>query len=163
VLGSVASAINMQHGWGENDVSAYEAVYGQKTDHEFSCSKEEAHQCWTVLERLKVTNNPELKKYACKNYIICDAKICDDDANGYFSDRSLPVVEKEEVSDEYFFDHLNDDISGEDHGESKRHHTFDKFNAESDNHSVDPVRNVVAESRVVSLSRVLWHDCQRSK
>jgi transposase InsO family protein len=30
VLGSIASAINTQHGWGENNVSAYEAVYGQK-------------------------------------------------------------------------------------------------------------------------------------
>jgi hypothetical protein len=30
VLGSIASAINMQHGRGGNDISAYEAVYGQK-------------------------------------------------------------------------------------------------------------------------------------
>jgi hypothetical protein len=42
VLGSVASAINSQHGRGKHDVSAYEAVYGQKMDHDFSCSKEEA-------------------------------------------------------------------------------------------------------------------------
>jgi hypothetical protein len=30
VLFSVVSAINRQHGRGENDVSAYEAVYGKK-------------------------------------------------------------------------------------------------------------------------------------
>jgi hypothetical protein len=42
VLGSVASAINSQHGRGENEVSAYEAVYGLKMGHDFSCSKEEA-------------------------------------------------------------------------------------------------------------------------
>ncbi len=54
VLGSVASAINLQHGRGKY-VSAYEAVYGQKMDHDFSCSKEEVQQCWTVPERLKVT------------------------------------------------------------------------------------------------------------
>jgi hypothetical protein len=30
VLGSIASAINLQHGRGKHDVSAYEAVYGQK-------------------------------------------------------------------------------------------------------------------------------------
>jgi hypothetical protein len=30
VLGSIASAINSQHGRGKNDVSAYEAVFGQK-------------------------------------------------------------------------------------------------------------------------------------
>ena len=29
VLGSIALAINTQHGWGKDDVSAYEAVYGQ--------------------------------------------------------------------------------------------------------------------------------------
>jgi hypothetical protein len=39
VLGSIASAINLQHGRGGNDVSAYEAVYGQKMGHDFSCSK----------------------------------------------------------------------------------------------------------------------------
>ncbi len=42
VLGSIASAINLQHGRGKHDVSAYEAVYGQNMDHDFSCSKEEA-------------------------------------------------------------------------------------------------------------------------
>ncbi len=43
VLSSIASAINLQqHGRGKYDVSAYEAVYGQKMDHDFSCSKEEA-------------------------------------------------------------------------------------------------------------------------
>ncbi len=41
VLGSVALAINMQHGGGKDDVSVYEAVYGKNMDHEFSCSKEE--------------------------------------------------------------------------------------------------------------------------
>jgi hypothetical protein len=30
VLGSITLAINTQHSWGEDDVSAYEAVYGQK-------------------------------------------------------------------------------------------------------------------------------------
>jgi hypothetical protein len=86
VLGSIASAINTQHGREKNDVSAYEAVFGQKMDHDFSCSKEEACRCWTEPERLKVTNNPEFTEYACKNYIIDDDKICDVDAEGYFLD-----------------------------------------------------------------------------
>ncbi len=60
VLGSIASAINMQYGWRKDDISAYETVYGQKMDHEFSCSTEEAHQCWKAPERLKVANDPEL-------------------------------------------------------------------------------------------------------
>ncbi len=42
VLGSIASAINLQHGREKHDVSAYEAVYGQKMGHDFSCLKEEA-------------------------------------------------------------------------------------------------------------------------
>ncbi len=72
-------------------------------DHNFSCLKEEAQRCWAVTERLKVTNDPQFTKYACKNYIIDDDKIsnddkiCDDDAKGYFSDRLLPSDEKEEV------------------------------------------------------------------
>jgi hypothetical protein len=47
-----------------------------------------------VSERLKVTNNPEFTKYARKNYIIDDDKICDDDAEGYFSDELLPSDRK---------------------------------------------------------------------
>jgi hypothetical protein len=62
VLGSVASAFNLQHGRGKYDISAYEAVYGQKMDHDFSCLKEEARRCWTVPEWLKVTNDPEFTK-----------------------------------------------------------------------------------------------------
>ncbi len=80
MLGSIASAINMQHGRGENDVSAYEAVYGQKMDHEFSCLKEQARQCWMVPEQLKVTKDPKFTKCVDKNYIIDDEEICDDNA-----------------------------------------------------------------------------------
>ncbi len=64
-----------------------------------------------------MTNDPQFAKYARENYIIddddiCDDdKICNDDAEGYFSDGSLPSDKKEEVSDEYFFDHLQDDIT----------------------------------------------------
>ncbi len=42
VLGLVAAVINSQHGLRKDDVSSYEAVYGQQLDHEVSCSKEEA-------------------------------------------------------------------------------------------------------------------------
>jgi hypothetical protein len=132
---------------GGNDVSAYETVYGQKMDHDFSCSKEEAHQCWMVPERLKVTTNPEFTNYACKN-IIDDDKICDDDAKCYFLDGSLPSDKKEEVSNEYFFDHLQDDISEENHEVGKGYDTFNEFDAESNNDFVDPVCNVLVESGV---------------
>ncbi len=112
VLGSVASAINSQHGRGKHDVSAYEAVYGQKMDHDFSCLKEEARRCWMVPNHLKVTNDPHFSEYARENYIIDNDEICNDDeiggddAEGYFSVGSLSSDKKEEVSDEYFFDHL---------------------------------------------------------
>ncbi len=143
VLGSFASAINLQHGRGGNDISAYEAVYGQKMNHDFSCLKEKACRCWSVPEWLHVTNDPEFTKYACENYIINDDKICDDDAKGYFSDGSLPSDEKEEVSDEYFFDHLQDDITEDHHGEGEGYNPFNKFDAESSNDFVDPVCNVL--------------------
>jgi hypothetical protein len=101
-----------------------------------------------VPEWLKVTNNPEFTKYVCKNYIIDDEVICDDEAKGYFLDGSLLSNKKEEVSDEYFFDHLKDDISEENHGEDEGYKTFNKFNAESDNDFVYPVCNVLVESSV---------------
>jgi hypothetical protein len=52
------------------------------------------------------------------------------------------------VLDKYFFDHLKDDISKEDHGDGKGYHTFNKFNAESDDHFLDSVCNVLAESSI---------------
>jgi hypothetical protein len=45
VLGSIATAINSQHGCGKNDASAYEAVFDQKFHHQYSCSKQEAQRC----------------------------------------------------------------------------------------------------------------------
>ncbi len=51
VLGSVASAINLQHGKGKHDVSAYEAVYGQKwtkTSHVQRRKRDDAGWCPTV-------------------------------------------------------------------------------------------------------------------
>ncbi len=71
-----------------------EAVYGQKMDHDFSCSKEEACRCLMVPEWLKITNDPKFIEYARENYIIDDDKICDDDAKGYFSDGSLLLTKR---------------------------------------------------------------------
>jgi hypothetical protein len=39
ILGGVAAVVNSQKGRGKNDVSAYEAVYGQKLDHPLCCTK----------------------------------------------------------------------------------------------------------------------------
>jgi hypothetical protein len=101
-----------------------------------------------VPEQLKITNDPEFTKYACENYIIDDDGNCDDDAEGYFSDQLLPSDKKEEVSDEYFFDHLQDDISEDHDGEGKGYNTFKEFDAESNNVFLDPVCDVLAESGV---------------
>ncbi len=46
-------------------------------DHELSCMKEEACQCWTVPQRLKVTNNPEFEAYARENYYLDDEELID--------------------------------------------------------------------------------------
>ena len=54
ILGAVMSSINSQHGRMTNSVSAYQAIYGQTYDQDISCSLEEARECWTVEQRLKV-------------------------------------------------------------------------------------------------------------
>ncbi len=79
VLGSVATVINSQHGRGKDDISAFEAVYGQVSDHEFSCSKEKACSCWTLSDCLNVTHDPQFEEYVRENYYLAD-----DDNDGYF-------------------------------------------------------------------------------
>jgi len=70
VLGMVAATINSQHGRGKDDVSSFEAVYGQVLNHDMSCSKAEARQCWTLPQFLKVTNDEEFAEYAAKNIFL---------------------------------------------------------------------------------------------
>ena len=70
VLGSVAAVLNSQSGRGKNDVSAYEAVFGQVYDHPLTCSKEEAQCCWTIDERIRVTSEPYFKDYVRDTYHI---------------------------------------------------------------------------------------------
>jgi hypothetical protein len=117
VLGSVASVINSQCGRGKNDVSAYEAVYGQKLDHPLSSSKAEARRCWTVKDRMLVTSEPEFEAYCKDNYILEDdtmniVSYADEEVDsGYFSDDDLPVEEMNEVSDDWFMSHLMDDTA----------------------------------------------------
>jgi hypothetical protein len=78
VLGLVAAVINSQYGCRKDDISSYKAVYGQQFDHEVSCSKEEARQCWTLPHLLKVTNNTEFSNYVSANYYL-DNNSADDD------------------------------------------------------------------------------------
>jgi hypothetical protein len=113
VLGSVAAAINSQHGRCKVDVSSFEAVYGQVLQHKFSCSNDEARQCWTVPQWLKVTNDPDFEAYGKDHFHVDDEDVDDDaDDSGYFSDGSLPSEEKEEVSDSDFFENLNNKPPG---------------------------------------------------
>jgi hypothetical protein len=74
-------------------------------------------------------------------------KFGNDDAKGYFSDGSLPSDEKEEVSDEYFFDHLQDDIAEDYPVEVKGLPTSNAFDAKGNDTNVDPVRNVIGVSK----------------
>jgi hypothetical protein len=113
VLGMVAATINSQHGRGKDDVSSFEAVYDQVLNHDMSCSKAEARQCWTLSQFLKVTNDAEFAEYAANNYNL-DEDSPDaaeqDDSSGYFSDEELQDDEKEEVTDDDFFNLLNQNI-----------------------------------------------------
>jgi len=113
VLGMVSATINSQHGRGKDDVSSFEAVYGQVLSHDMSYSKAEARECWTLPQFLKVTNDEEFAEYAAKNYIL-DEDSSDaaeqEDSSGYFSDEELQDDEKEEVTDDDFFNLLNQNI-----------------------------------------------------
>ncbi len=55
ILGAVVSTINSQHGRSLNSTSSYKAIFGQAYDQEVSCSLDDARQCWSVDDRLKVT------------------------------------------------------------------------------------------------------------
>ena len=121
VLGSVASVINSQCGRGKNDVTPYEAVFGQIFDHPFSCNKTEAHRCWTIDDRMHVTSEPDFDDYVKDNFIVKedeDKEYRGDDSNddlneedvAYWSDDDLSEEEKRSVSDEYFDHHLFDDL-----------------------------------------------------
>ena len=90
MLGSVASIINSQCGRGKNDVSAFESVYGQLLDHPLPCSKAEARRCWTIQDRMLVTNEPEFDNYCKDTYVIDDdAGISEVADEGYFSEDDL--------------------------------------------------------------------------
>ncbi len=88
----VAAAINSQHGRDEDDISSFEAFYGQVLNHDMSCSKAEACECWTLPQFLKVTKDAEFAEYAANNCIL-DYNSTDaakkDESSRYFSDEEL--------------------------------------------------------------------------
>ncbi len=107
VLDLVAAVINSQHGCKKEDISSYEAVYGQEFDHEVSCSEEEARWCWTLPQLLKITNNTEFPDYVSSIYHLDDGFAADDENdNGYFSDQILLEDERDAITDEDFLKHL---------------------------------------------------------
>ena len=44
-----------------------EKMTGQVLNHDMSCSKAEARECWTLPQLLKVTNDAEFAEYAGNN------------------------------------------------------------------------------------------------
>jgi hypothetical protein len=136
VLGLVATAINSQHGRGKDDVSFYEAVYSQLLEHGILCSMEEARQCWTLSQLLKVANKTKFNKYAAVNYICGEGSSdVDKDDLGYFSNESLPEDAKDEVMDEEFLKHLHENDSLGGNGMRRRHE--DEFlKHQQDNHTL---------------------------
>jgi hypothetical protein len=116
VLGAISASINSAEGRGPDAMNPYEAVYGQKMDHMVMCTKDQARACWTLPEILKVTADPEFQEYAEDNYFLADEEdnndVDDDgDADGYFSDGSLPREQMDEVDDDFFFGHILEDLS----------------------------------------------------
>jgi hypothetical protein len=57
ILGCVASSVNSQCGRGKYEVPSYNAVFGCCYHQEVNVTKEEARQCWTLGERLKVSSS----------------------------------------------------------------------------------------------------------
>jgi hypothetical protein len=107
VLGLVTAVINSRHRHGKDDISSNGAFYGQQFDHEVSCSKEEAHWCWTLQQLLKVINNTEFSNYVSANYHLDDGSAAnDEDDDGDFSDETLPEDKRDEVTDEDLLKHL---------------------------------------------------------
>ena len=106
ILGSVMSKINSQHGRGKNDVSAFEAVFGQTYDHQFLCSKEEARKCWSIKQYMGVTSDQDFNDYVMNNFIVDSDSEDEGDDDDYFSDDELVEEEMEEVSDAVFDSHL---------------------------------------------------------
>jgi hypothetical protein len=95
-------------------MNPYKAVYGQKMDHMVMCTKHQARGCLTLPEILKVTDNPKFQEYAEDNYFLADEvdnNDVDNDADGYFSDGSLPRKQMDEVDDDFFFGHILEDLS----------------------------------------------------
>ena len=127
VLWSVAAVLNSQSGRGRNDVSAYEAVFGCVYDHQFVCSKEEARRCWTIEDRMKVTNEPDFEEYVQQFYHVSRAADDDkektlvvDEESRYFSEEEIAGKDSEEVTDKYFHAHLFDNTEQEKTEDLKR-------------------------------------------
>ena len=140
-LGMVAATINSQHGRGKDDVYLFEVVYGQVLNHDMSCSKVEAHQRWTLPQFLKVTNYAEFAEYTADNYNLDEdsTDVAEQDNSGYFSDEELQEDEKEEVTDDDFFNLLNTNILESDTSREQPAPQEDNINLEGCNHYVDTV------------------------
>ena len=96
-------------------MSAYETVFGQTLHHQYSCSREEAQRCWTVDDILLVTKDDRFHSNIVADYDLrvndnTEESQDDDPDSGYFSDDDIPTSEDEEVSDDFFYAHLMDDI-----------------------------------------------------
>ena len=108
VLGSVSAAINAQYGRGKYDVAAYTSVFGCHYNQEVSTSKEEARQCWTLPQRLKLTDDEEFKRSLEDDFYLSSASSQDEndsnddpDNNDDWSDASETLAD-DEVDDETF-------------------------------------------------------------
>ena len=93
VLGSVATAINSQHGHGSNKISTYETIFGQSLHHQYSCSREEAQRCWTVDAVLLVTNDETFHENVVMDYDLRVDRTTDSDSV-FFWRMTFPLTRK---------------------------------------------------------------------
>ena len=64
-LGMVMASINSQIGKSTYSALSFTSIFGQEYNENITCSKDEAQQCWTVEEQLKVGQNYLLLNNFC--------------------------------------------------------------------------------------------------
>ena len=70
LLGPIMAAVNNQRSRGVDSVTAYKAVFGQDCRQKFTCTMEQAKQCNTIEQRLKLISDSRLEKVELESAAI---------------------------------------------------------------------------------------------
>ena len=107
LLGRIMAAVNNQRSRGADSVTAYKAVFGQDYHQQFACTMEQARQCNTIEQRLKLSSDSRLERVAKECCYIADEESEHHNTNnnkddeeggrdGYWSDESAPLNSDDE-------------------------------------------------------------------